>query len=223
MTRALRYTGWTLITAGLVALLYVAYSLFFTNLATEAAQSDLSAEWDSHVSQVASAGEPERTDEPDPEAAEDTATATDAIDPGGAFAVLEFSRPGTDAPPVHADPLFVVGGVTRDDLTRGPGHYPDTAGPGEEGNLAIAGHRTTYGSPFFHLDQLVEGDRVHVTGRDGERHTYRVTRQQIVGPGDVWVVGPDPLGSGAPTLTLTTCHPRFSAAQRLVVFAELVP
>ncbi|MEX2620187.1 MAG: class E sortase [Egibacteraceae bacterium] len=211
MTRALRYTGWTLISAGAVVLLYVVYSLFFTSFATRAAQSDLSEEWDRQVEvQVAEAPDPEEDSDPP------------AVDPGGAFAVLEFSRPGTDERPVHADPLYIVSGVGMADLTRGPGHYPGTAEPGGEGNLAIAGHRTTYGAPFYHLDQMVEGDEIHVTGRDGERHTYRVARTEVVQPGDVWVVGSDPLETETPMLTLTTCHPRFSAAQRFVVFAELV-
>lgn len=211
MTRALRYTGWTLISAGAVVLLYVVYSLFFTSLATSAAQEDLSEEWDRQL-RLQAAAAPEEDSEPE----------RPAVDPGGAFAVLEFSRPGTDEPPVHADPLYVVSGVSLADLTRGPGHYPGTAEPGGEGNVAIAGHRTTYGAPFYHLDQMVEGDEIHVTGRDGERHTYRVARTQIVQPGDVWVVGADPLETQTPMLTLTTCHPRFSAAQRFVVFAELV-
>lgn len=220
MIRALRYTGWTLITGGVVVLLYVVYSLFFTNLATDAAQAELSEAWDRRTDAVqpAQVEAPSTSEQPEQEDPEEPA----APDPGAAFAVLEFSRPGAAEPPVHADPLYVVSGVTRTDLTRGPGHYPGTAEPGSPGNVAIAGHRTTYGAPFFHLDQLVEGDNVHVTGRDGERHTYRVIRQQVVAPTDVWVVGADPLESERPTLTLTTCHPRFSAAQRLVVFAELV-
>lgn len=217
LTRALRYTGWTLITAGTVVLLYVVYSLFFTNLTTDAAQADLSEEWDRIVAPVEE--EPPAPDEPDPAPEPEPEP---AVQPGSAFAVLEFSRPGHDEPLVHADPLFVVSDVGRQDLMRGPGHYPETAEPGAAGNIGIAGHRTTYGSPFYHLDQLVEGDEIHVTGRDGERHTYRVARQQVVAPSDVWVLDADPLGSGNPTLTLTTCHPRFSAAQRLVVFAELV-
>lgn len=215
MTRALRYTGWSLIVAGFVVLLYVVYTLFFTNFATNAAQADLSDDWQRRIAQAA-APEPEEDD------AEPAAPPVAVLDPGSAVAVLEFSRPGTDEPPVHADPLYVVSGVRLADLTRGPGHYPASAPPGGDGNFAVAGHRTTYGAPFYHLDQLVDGDEIHVTGRDGQRHTYRVVRQEIVHPGDTWVIGADPLGTGAPTLTLTTCHPRFSAAQRLVVFAERV-
>ncbi len=61
-----------------------------------------------------------------------------------------------------------------------------------------------------------------VTAPDGERHVYRVRRSEIVAPSAGWVLGPDPLRTGKPTLTLTTCHPRFSDRQRLIVFAELL-
>lgn len=213
MTRALRGVGWTLITAGAVVLLYLVYSLFFTNLTTKAAQDELSDQWQRGISAVESTGEPEEPEEPEEPARPDL---------GGAVAMLEFSRPSTGEPVVHADPLFVVSGVALEDLRRGPGHYPDTAAPGEPGNFAVAGHRTTYGAPFFHLDVLREDDEVHVTDRTGRRHTYRVVEQRIVAPGEGWVVGDDPRESGGSLMTLTTCHPRFSAAQRLVVFAELV-
>lgn len=214
LTRALRVIGWTFITAGCVVLLYLVYSLYFTGFETGAAQAELSEEWERTVR----AAPADRTDDPVVGATEDAPVPLD----DGAVAMLEFERPGSNEPPVRADPLFVVEGVTLADLTKGPGQYPDTAAPGEDGNFAVAGHRTTYGAPFFHLDQLRENDEIHVTGRDGVRHTYRVVDQEVVRPGDVWVIGPDPRDSGEPTLTLTTCHPKFSAAERLVVFAELV-
>ncbi|HWB73132.1 MAG TPA: class E sortase [Egibacteraceae bacterium] len=209
--RALRVLGWTLITIGAVILLYLAYALLFTNLATRSAQADLLEDWELEVGPPAVVPLPgeAQTDAP-PAPAE----------AGEAVAVLEFARPGSASPPVHAGPLFVVAGVGVQDLQRGPGHYPGTAAPGQPGNFAVAGHRTTYGAPFFNLDQLQSGDHVLVTDRGAVRYTYRVVQQRIVGPADSWVIGPDPLGTGAPTLTLTTCHPRFSDRQRLVVFAE---
>lgn len=215
LTRALRLTGWTLITAGCVVLLYLVYALFFTGFETSAAQAELAEEWDHQLELLESGG-------PDAPVVEEDDDPDEVAVTGGAVAAIEFVRPGSEERPVRADPLFVVEGVSLADLTRGPGHYPDSEDPGGEGNFAVAGHRTTYGAPFYHLNQLVEGDEVHVTGRDGRRHVYRVDRQEVVSPDDVWVIGSDPLGTGNPTLTLTTCHPRFSAAQRLVVFAELV-
>lgn len=211
--RMVRGVGWLLITAGAVVLLYLIYSLFFTGLTTDNAQSDLGKQWDLEVPAVAGK----------------LGNATDAsttrpianVKPGEAMAVLQFRRPGSDAPLVHAKPLFVVEGVGYEELTKGPGHYPGTASPGQKGNFAVAGHRTTYSNPFFHLDDVQPGDEVHVTDRGGKRFVYKVVRQQVVSPSETWVIGPDPLRRGRKTLTLTTCHPRFSNAQRLIVFAEL--
>lgn len=226
MTRALRITGWTLIVAGVVVLLYVVYSLLFTGVATEAAQASMRDAWQAQVGALGAASEapqeqPTELAGEEPAASEEPAAPTGPVPEGEAVAVLEFVRPGAD-PPVHAEPLFVVEGTGREELARGPGHYVGTALPGEDGNMAVAGHRTTYAAPFFHLDQLQEGDEIHVTGRDGRRHVYRFSDRRIVTPNDTWVLGPDPLDRGRPLLTLTTCHPRFSAAERMIVFAELV-
>jgi sortase A len=219
----LRLVGWVLITAGVVVLLYLVYSLFFTNVGTNAAQADLLERWELDVGDEDDAQEPSPVvGDEDADADEDEESEPEEVATGGAVAVLQFNRPGSDEPPVHADPLFVVGGVTLADLTRGPGHYPGTAMPGEDGNFAVAGHRTTYGAPFFHLDQLTEGDEIIVTDRNRRSYTYRFVEQRIVSPGDSSVLGSDPLGNGRPLLTLTTCHPRFSARERMIVFAELV-
>ena len=112
---------------------------------------------------------------------------------------------------------MVVEGVDRESWKKGPGHMPWTPLPGQPGNSVISGHRVTYGRPFFDLDQLSPGDVIEVETGIGV-HTYEVRETRIVAPTDVWVAGPR---RGA-WLTLTTCHPRFSAAQRLIVFAELV-
>lgn len=118
--------------------------------------------------------------------------------------------------------IVVVNGVSVDDLQRGPGHDPGTASPGRDGDFAVAGHRTTYGAPFLHLDSLRCRDRVLLADRRGRLFTDEVARQRVVAPTDVWVIGEHPLGTGRPALTLTTCDPRFSAEQRLIVHAELV-
>src|SRR5437899_6262166 len=90
--------------------------------------------------------------------------------------------------------------------------------PGEQGNAAIAGHRTTYGAPFNRLDELAPGDDVLVTTLKGS-FTYKVATTHVVKPDQVEVLDPTP----APTLTLTTCNPKYSASQRLVVVANLAP
>jgi sortase A len=95
---------------------------------------------------------------------------------------------------------------------------PGTALPGQPGNAVISGHRTTHGRPFFDLDQLKPGDRIEVETSIGT-HVYELREEWfLVAPTDVWVV--DPKDGG--WLTLTTCHPKFSARQRLIVTAELV-
>ncbi len=209
MVRAVRGLGWLLLVSGAVILLYVVYLLWFTNLGTEQAQRDLAERWETQV-EAAEAGSGSGDDE-----AEDA-----DLDPGDAYAMLWFEREGE--PIVADDPLYVVSGVSLDDLRAGPGHYPESADPGEDGNLAVAGHRTTYGAPFWALDELQSGDTIHVVDRGGEEWVYEYVEQQIVSPVDTWVVGEDPLDNGAPTITLTTCHPRFSAAQRLIAWGELV-
>lgn len=110
----------------------------------------------------------------------------------------------------------VVEGVGSAQLAMGPGHYPGTPLPGEAGNAAIAGHRTTHGHPFYDLQALVPGDDIEITTVQGV-FVYVVVGLSVVEPTDTTVLAPTP----GPTLTLTTCNPRYSAAQRLVVRADL--
>jgi sortase A len=210
IVRTVRAVGWTLILTGVLILLYLVYLLFFTGLQTGAAQGELLNTWELEFGAVEDAlpGEPGEDGAP-----------VDPVSPGDAYAALWFERDGERI--VHDDALFVIEGTSLEDLKRGPGHYSDSQAPGQEGNFAVAGHRTTYGQPFYNLDQLATGDEVHVVDRDGRKWVYEVREQRIVSPHDVWVVDPDPLGEGGSWLTLTTCHPRWSAAQRLIVFAEL--
>jgi sortase A len=111
----------------------------------------------------------------------------------------------------------VVKGTDPGDLRRGPGLFGETPLPGASGTVAIAGHRTTYGAPFRHVDDLERDDRITVTVPYG-RFTYRVERTRIVEPTALWVIQ----RVGYDRLVLTACHPLFSAAQRIVVFARLV-
>jgi sortase A len=113
--------------------------------------------------------------------------------------------------------MTVVEGTDEAQLAMGPGHYPTTPLPGQAGNAAIAGHRTTYLHPFYNLDALTPGDLIFVTTLQGT-FLYSVATSEVVIPTDVSVVDPTP----TPQLTLTTCNPRYSASQRLVVHATLV-
>jgi sortase A len=111
----------------------------------------------------------------------------------------------------------VVAGTDTAALRRGPGHYPGTPLPGARGTVAIAGHRTTYGAWFRRLDQLNNGDKISLTMPYG-RFTYAVERRRIVLPTDTWVTH----RVGYDRLVLSACHPLYSAAKRIVVFARLV-
>jgi sortase A len=125
-----------------------------------------------------------------------------------------------EIPAIDVDDI-VVPGVHLDDLKDGPGHYPDTPLPGQLGNAAIAGHRTTYGAPFFDVDRLEAGDEIITTLLNGDRFVYEVTHTEIVSATDYWVVttrNPD-----IAELTLTSCHPKYTARDRIVVHSVLVP
>ena len=110
----------------------------------------------------------------------------------------------------------VVQGTDGGSLRKGPGHYPGTPLPGEQGTVAIAGHRTTYLAPFRTVDQLRPGNQIVLQMPYG-RFTYRVQETRIVKPDALWVTH----SVGYPRLILSACHPLYSAAQRIVVFAKL--
>jgi sortase A len=140
-----------------------------------------------------------------------------------AFAARAFARKVQDGDPIGRlrlpaagiDDVMVEGTGTAD-LRSGPGHYPTTPLPGQRGTVGIAGHRTTYGAPFRHLDAVRPGDRVEVSLPYGV-FTYRVERTRIVKPTDVWVTD----RVSFDRLILSACHPLYSAAKRIVVFAKL--
>ena len=113
---------------------------------------------------------------------------------------------------------YVVQGVSETDLQMGPGHYPGTPLPGQPGNVGIAGHRTTFGAPFFRLNEVSRGDLVLLTDTSGTTWVYDVVHQWVVDPSDTGVLDP----THASMLTLTTCNPRFEATSRLVVRAALL-
>lgn len=198
---ALRGLGQTLMTLGVVVLLFSVYELYGTGLVTDREQGrlgeDLREAW-ARPAQPARAGEPVPV----------------ALERGQGIAVLHV--PAIDA---YA-PWVVVEGVGVDDLKKGPGHIPGTAMPGEVGNVVLSGHRTTYGAPFNRFDELDPGEQVVLETREGW-YTYTIRGSQIVDPTAVEVTFPVPGDADAvPTerlLTLTTCHPKYSAKQRLIV------
>ena len=140
-----------------------------------------------------------------------------------AFAARSLKRRSQDGdalgririPEIGVSDVFVEG-TAAPDLRRGPGHYPATPLPGQRGTVAIAGHRTTYGAPFHDVDKLRRGDRIELDMPYG-RFTYRVERLRIVKPTAVEVTD----AVGYDRLVLSACHPLYSAAQRIIVFARL--
>jgi sortase A len=119
-------------------------------------------------------------------------------------------------PSIHRDYVLAEGTDTAT-LRKGPSHYGDTPFPGQKGTVGIAGHRTTYGAPFNRIDKLDRGDHVLVEMSYG-RFTYRVEDTRIVKPTALWVKRT----VGYNRLILSACHPKYSASERIVVFAKLV-
>ena len=120
------------------------------------------------------------------------------------------------APSMDGLSMVVVQGTDETSLQKGPGHYPETPFPGQRGTVGIAGHRTTYLAPFRHIDSVKKGDRIYLE-MPYAKFTYEVQKTAIVDPTDVQIVHP----TGYERLVLSACHPLFSAAKRIIVFARL--
>ncbi|MFQ5947262.1 MAG: sortase, partial [Acidimicrobiia bacterium] len=242
--RLVRATGWSLVSVGLLVLGFVVYELWFTSFWAHRAQDRLEDEFNRRSASVvpeqveyraAALPEapvilPEGLDplpaSGGPTVAEETPAAEQllpgedldvasyllvepALQPGDALGRIIIRKADVD--------WTVVEGVGRSDLRKGVGHMPATPVPGQPGNAVLSGHRTTYGAPFSHLDRLEPGDVITVETGVGI-HVYQVVETLIVKPTDVWVTDQ---WSGS-WLTLTTCNPRFSSRQRLVVISRLV-
>jgi sortase A len=209
--------GGVVFSFGVLVLLFVAYQLWGTGISTRLHQEQLRREFNHEL-----AISRQRRASPTTTPGSSTTATTSASTRGVAVPVpgdlpADGQPVGTiDIPTIGAN-YVVVEGTTTADLELGPGHYAGTALPGQPGNAAIAGHRTTYLHPFYNLNELMQGDAIYITTTQG-RFEYQVTDLLIVSPSDTAVLNATP----TPTLTLTTCNPRFSAAQRLVVQATLV-
>jgi sortase A len=212
--RVIGALGRSFVTVGILILLFVAYQLWGTGLYTSREQERLREEFTSTIERH----EPSPTVTSDTSEPAPTVTTTTLPLPPAPQTVEGEPVGILNIPKIGANDI-VVEGVQREDLRKGPGHYPGTPLPGQVGNSAIAGHRTTYGAPFGDLDQITTGDKIIVQTVQG-RFTYEVYEDPlIVDPGDLSVLEVDPTRPA--TLTLTTCNPKYSASQRLVVKAEL--
>lgn len=212
MWRVVGGIGRVLVGFGVLVLLFVAYLLWGTNIAEASHQHDLRSRFEQALTHARGSATPTTTpgstETTVPQALIDELVAGDAPAEGQPVAVIDIPKIGVQK--------VVVEGTNHDDLQLGPGHYTGTPLPGQPGNAAIAGHRTTYGAPFYNLNELNPGDHIDVTTLQGH-FTYAVVKSFTVVPTDVSVLEP----SDSPMLTLTTCNPRFSAAQRLIVQADL--
>lgn len=244
--------GRAMILAGIVTFLFVGFQLWGTDIQESRAQESLRADLGERFDVAADVLEdllaaPTTTvTAPDPAETAEVAVTTlpppSSTLPGGQepdVLALFFPDDGDalsrlEIPAIEVDKV-VIRGVAVADLRKGPGHYSQTPLPGNAGNASIAGHRTTYGSPFNRIDELVPGDEITITSVQGE-FTYRVMDPLvayadhlghvdavgeghiIVHPSATWVLQ----DFGDDRLTLTACHPKLSSRQRIIVAAELV-
>lgn len=176
---------------------YIGWLLWGTGLTTKAAQNDLRHDF----TQIVDTKEPAQ------------APPAGVEQPLRASAYAEIVIPRIDLD------LIVVQGTDEESLKKGPGHYPDTADPWDPtGRVGIAGHRTTYLAPFYSLDSMQVGDPITLRTEYGT-FDYRVSRVYVIpepGSGIVLTQTPNP------TLVLTTCNPRYSSRERLIVTADRV-
>ncbi len=190
--------------AGVILLVAFTYQLWGTGLAEAHSQDRLTRAFREQVRQLDTGA---ATATP---AAAATAPQPEPPPQGEVVAMLRVPAIGLDK--------AVVEGTNADVLRRGPGHYAGTAMPGMPGNFAVAGHRTTYGAPFARLDELAPGDEVLVTTVAGAFRYVVSEPPRVVAPEAAKVLA----DQGDTRLTLTTCNPEWSAAERLVVVATLV-
>ena len=206
-----RTIGELFITAGLLILLFLVWQLWWTDVVADREQAQTVTALAETFDRAEQAGQtsPGNTG---------TNTATPTPLPGDAFAIVHIPRFGVD----YARPIFED--TDLDILAKGVGHYVDTAMPGEIGNFAIAGHRTTYGKPFNQIAELRPGDTVVIETAHAYSR-YVVERHHIVRPTNTDVIAPVPDRPGEAAseawLTMTSCHPMWSARERYIVHAKL--
>ncbi|HEY3842290.1 MAG TPA: class E sortase [Acidimicrobiales bacterium] len=208
--RVVGIVGKVLIGAGIVILLFAVYQIFGTTLQEAHTQGGLRTTLEHEA----------KNNEVKRALAE--AAALDKLPTGPPMVAATTVAPSEGKPvgeiriPKIGINQVVVEGTNTQDLRKGPGHYTGTPLPGQAGNASIAGHRTTYGHPFYNLNELKAGDDVVLTTFQGI-FVYDTVRTQVVSPSDGTVLK----NAFGAYLTLTTCNPRFSASSRLVVFAKL--
>jgi sortase A len=220
--------GKSFIALGVLMFAFVAYQLWGTGIQTAQAQNDLENQFQELLGSTSTVTTTVTTttvavtvpdSSPDTSVPQPATTSTIPVAPaqtlvgGSPVAQLKIPSIGLD--------WTVVEGVGVGELKKGPGHFPETPLPGQLGNAAIAGHRTTYGAPFFDLDRVKVGDTIEV-GTVAGLFTYQVTGATVVSPSAYALVIPT-VNPDEATLTLATCTPAYTARNRLIITATLVP
>ena len=205
-SRLLALIGELAILAGIVLSLHAVYQIWITNYESDQKALQVSERIVAEFSKDSEAP------------ATDPLAVPEEKDHGG-FALLYIPALKED---VWALPI--LSDVTEDSLSKGAGHYPQTALPGEVGNFAIAAHRATYGEPFAYFERLTAGDKVIVQTAQGF-YTYQLFADQKIQETEVWVISEQPAGVVSipkAIITLTTCDPRWNSTQRWARWGELI-
>jgi sortase A len=220
--------GRTMMRVGVLVLLFVVFQLWGTGLITDRAQDRLTRDFEQILDQGQNAAAAPDTTAP----STTLATPATTTPPATAPADLPIPEPGDPIgrivmPDIGVDFIYVQG-VDLRYLRDGPGHFPQTPMPGQPGNAALAGHRTTYAAPFHRLDELAPGNAITIETVQGtfeyavDAHTRDDGSEVghfIVSPSAIEILDQE---AGVDRLTLMACHPKYSAAQRIVVTATLV-
>ena len=216
MQRAARILSIALMTAGIVVLLDVGLTVAY--------QEPVSAIYGA-LQQNAAEGELEKIETSEPVLADlrETQRITDPylrarLLAGRYAARAEAGEPigRIEAPSMDGLDAVIIEGTSSSALQQGPGRYPGTSFPGQGRTIGVAGHRTTYGAPFRHIDSMSVEDEITVE-MPYATFIYEVEKTEIVDPSEVEVVR----NVGYERLVLSACHPLYSAAERYIVFARL--
>ena len=230
IARVVGMIGRVMMTAGAVLLLFVVYQLWGTGL--QAAQEQERIE-DEFAALQESVGAPSATTTTPPDTSTADTSVPDGTTPPTSAPVaqpvsLPVLDPGDPIGRIRIDKIgvdwMVIEGVPLSLLNKAPGHFPGTPLPGQAGNSAIAGHRTTYGAPFNRVDELKSGDEITITYVTGAEFTYSYRTTEIVTPDRTDVLQAKDFDGDGETdnmLTLTACHPKYSARERIIIRARL--
>ncbi|WP_403021805.1 class E sortase [Salinibacterium sp. GXW1014] len=218
--------GELFLTAGVLVLLFLGWQLWLNDIIVGNEQRDAALEFSESLSRDApekpSDDEPAGPDEPETPTEPDAPVSTVAPVENQAFATIFVPRFGADYARKIAEGVSLPKILNRPEL--GVGHYPGTQLPGEVGNFALAAHRTTWGKPFAEIGELQLGDKIYVQTVDGW-YTYTFRNLEYVMPTEVEVIAPVPqapeIEASERFITLTSCNPRFSAAERIIAYGVL--